>query len=64
MLAQIKIICIHTPVEASDFKFVIRDGVLYGATYEGKFSDESSAKLAFVVERSKCIAYSKPDNSK
>jgi len=55
---------LHNPVVASDFKFVIKDGVSYGATYEGKFSDELSAKLAFVGERGKPIAYNKSDSSK
>ena len=43
----------------SDYKFVIKDGVSYGITYEGKFNEELSAKLAFVGERGKPIAFLK-----
>lgn len=55
---------LHTPVGASDFKFVIKDGISYGITYEGKFNKELSAKLAFVGERGKPIAYKKSDKTK
>lgn len=55
---------LHTPVGVSNFKFAIKDGVSYGATYEGKFNEELSAKLAFVGERGKPIAYNKSDSSK
>ncbi len=50
---------LHTPVSVSDYKFVIKDGVSYGITYEGKFNEELSAKLAFVGERGKPIAFLK-----
>ncbi len=55
---------LHTPVGGSDFKFAIKDGVSYGATYEGKFNEELSAKIAFVGERGKPIAFKKSDDSK
>jgi len=49
----------HAPVSASDYKFVIKDGVSYGIAYEGKLNEELSAKLAFVGERGKPIAFLK-----
>lgn len=55
---------LHSPVAASQYKFVIKDGLSYGAVYEGKFSDALAAKLAFVGERGKPIAFNKADSSK
>lgn len=55
---------LHTPVGVSAYKFAIKDGVSYGVTYEGKFNEELSAKLAFVGERGKPIAFNKADDSK
>jgi hypothetical protein len=48
---------LHTPIAVSNYKFAIKDGVSYGVTYEGKFNEELSAKLAFVGERGKPIAF-------
>ena len=53
---------LHTPVNPSRYKFAIKDGVAYGATYEGKFSDLLSVKVAFVGERGKPIAFDKNNN--
>jgi hypothetical protein len=55
---------LHSPVVESKHKFAIKDGLSYGVVYEGKLSDLLSAKLAFVGERGKPIAFNKKDNSK
>lgn len=55
---------LHTPVGVSNFKFAIKDGVSYGIAYEGKFNQELSAKLAFVGERGKPVAFNKSDDTK
>jgi hypothetical protein len=55
---------LHSPVVASQYKFAMKDGLSYGAVYEGKLSDLLSAKLAFVGERGKPIAFHKGDSSK
>ena len=53
---------LHTPVSPSQYKFAIKDGVAYGVTYEGKFSDLLSAKVAFAGELGKPVAFDKNDN--
>lgn len=50
---------LHTPVSVSNYKFAIKDGVSYGLVYEGKYSDKLSAKVAFIGERGKPIAFDK-----
>ncbi|MDP4708984.1 MAG: porin, partial [Rickettsiaceae bacterium] len=55
---------LHSPVAASQYKFAMKDGLSYGAVYAGKLSDLLSAKLAFVGERGKPIAFNKKDSSK
>lgn len=55
---------LHTPVGVSAYKFAIKDGISYGVVYEGKFSEELSAKLAIVGESGKPIAFNKSDSKK
>ena len=55
---------LHGVLAAYDYKFAIKDGVAYGITYDGKFSDQLSAKVAFTGERGKPIAFKKTDSSK
>jgi predicted porin len=55
---------LHKPVPASDFKFAMKDGVSYGITYEGSFNEELSAKLGFVGERGKPVAFDKDTDAK
>lgn len=45
------------PLVSVPYKFVVRDGVSYGAVYSGKYTDDLSGKLSFVGERGKGIAY-------
>ncbi|MDC0865048.1 porin [Rickettsiaceae bacterium] len=46
------------------YKFAITDGIGYGVSYEGKFSESLSAKLSFVGEIGKPLAFDKDDESK
>ncbi len=49
---------------AYPYKFAIKDGISYGAVYEGKHSDLLSTKLSLVGESGKPVAFNKSDNSK
>ncbi len=55
---------LHGVLSAYPYKFAIKDGVAYGITYDGKFSDQLSAKMAFTGEKGKPVAFNKADNSK
>lgn len=55
---------LYAVLSAYPYKFSIKDGISYGITYDGKFSDQLSAKVAFTGERGKPIAFNKSDNSR
>jgi hypothetical protein len=46
------------------YNFAIKDGISYGGAYKGKFSDELSAKVSFVGEFGKVLAFNKKDDTK
>ncbi|GAB4166406.1 MAG: porin [Rickettsiaceae bacterium] len=55
---------LHGVVGASKYKFAFKDGIAYGLVYEGKMSDTLSAKIAFVGEKGKTVAFNKADSTK
>jgi len=55
---------LYAVLSAYPFKFSIKDGIAYGMTYEGKFSDQLSAKVALTGERGKPIAFNKSNNAR
>ena len=54
----------YAVLSAYDYKFSIKDGVAYGITYNGKFSEQLSAKVALTGERGKPVAFNKSDNTR
>ncbi len=55
---------LYAVLSAYDYKFSIKDGVAYGVTYNGKFSEQLSAKVALTGERGKPIAFNKSNNTR
>lgn len=51
------------PVSLIPYKFVVKNGVSYGAVYSGKFSEEWSGKLSYVGEVGKVVAFNKADDT-
>jgi hypothetical protein len=54
----------HTPVSASKYAFVIKDGVSYGVSHDIKLSDQLNIRTSFVGERGTPIAFSKETKKK
>ncbi len=55
---------LYDVLSAYPYKFSIKDGVAYGITYNGKFSDQLSAKVALTGERGKPVAFNKSNNTR
>lgn len=55
---------LYAVISVYPYKFSIKDGVAYGITYDGKFSDKLSLKLALTGEKGKPIAFNKSDSKK
>ncbi len=55
---------LYEVLSAYPYKFSIKDGVSYGVTYNGKFSDQLSAKVALTGERGKPVAFKKTNNTR
>lgn len=51
-----------SPVSLIPYKFVVKNGVSYGAVYSGKFSQEWSGKFSYVGEVGKVVAFNKADD--
>lgn len=49
----------HTPVPASKYNFVIKNGVSYGISHEGELSDKTSIRTSFVGEKGKPVGFNK-----
>jgi hypothetical protein len=49
----------HTPVPASKYNFVIKNGLSYGITHEGKLSDKASIRTSLVGEKGTPIGFNK-----
>ena len=55
---------LYAVISVYPYKFSIKDGLAYGITYDGKFSDKLSMKLALTGEKGKPVAFNKSDNKK
>lgn len=54
----------HTPVSASKYNFVIKNGLSYGITHIGEFSEIASIRTSFVGERGQPIGFKKTTKEK
>ena len=54
----------HTPVAGSQFAFIIKDGISYGLSYNGKLAEKSNLNIAFVGETGKAVGFDKNTGKK